>query len=129
MLFKEITNAVGGEKSIKKLAKKYKNKKVIIYGAGQYSQFIFENYDLSGLNIVCVADKRYKENSAELYFGHKTITPEEILKTDYDVILIAILEDYNVFRYLKENFAPQSKIDILIKPDLIKYSLYKMLKI
>ncbi len=48
------------QKKIDKYTKKYKGKKVVIYGAGKLSDYIFQNYDLSKLNIVAVADKNQK---------------------------------------------------------------------
>ena len=44
---------------IDKAAKKYRNKKILIYGTGLLSQKIFQNYDLSSLNIVGIVDMKF----------------------------------------------------------------------
>ena len=56
--FKEVN----AQKQINKLARKYKNKKIVIYGAGEYFRILKENYDLSKLNIVGIADKKFETN-------------------------------------------------------------------
>ena len=47
------------QKQIDKLSKKLKNKKLVIYGAGDFAKVLFENYDLSKLNILAVSDKKF----------------------------------------------------------------------
>ena len=39
----------------------YKNKKIVLYGAGQFCNCVFENYDLSKLNIIAIADARFED--------------------------------------------------------------------
>lgn len=119
-MIKELLNSLEAEKIIKKQQKKYKNKKVIIYGAGEYSQYIFENYDLSGFDIVAVADMKYKENSQELFYSHRTISPSQLANEDFDVILLNLLEEEAVFKYLK-SLKLHKKTDILVKPTLSAY--------
>lgn len=128
MLFKEFTHTINGEKSIKNQIQKHKNKKVLLYGAGSYSQYIFENFDLSGLNVVGIVDRQYEENSEKLFCGHKTFSPEEIQKIDFDVILIAVWEEYTVFKFLKTLKLKNKQIDILIKPEMKNYLNYFLSK-
>ena len=52
--------AVHAQRQINKLARKYKNKKIVIYGAGEYFQILKNNFDLSNLNIVGIADKKFE---------------------------------------------------------------------
>lgn len=120
MLCEKLINSLDAEKVIKKQQKKYKNKKVIIYGAGEYSQYVFENYDLSGFNIVAVADMKYKNESDEFFFSHRAISPSQIADEDYDVILLNLLEDEPVYKYLK-SLNLHKKTDILVKPTLSSY--------
>ena len=54
-------NEVKAQKQIDKLTKKYKNKKIVIYGAGIMSEILFKNFDLSKLNIVAICDKNTKQ--------------------------------------------------------------------
>ena len=46
-------------KRFKALENKFKNKKIVIYGAGQLFQTIIKKYDLSKLNIVVIFDKTF----------------------------------------------------------------------
>ena len=59
MYFKEILEEQNAQKQINKLSRKLKNKKVVIYGAGNFSKVLFENYDLSKFNILAVSDKKF----------------------------------------------------------------------
>ena len=56
----EFFNDNNAQKQIDKLAKKFKNKKVVIYGAGIYFQIIKNNFDISKLNIIGIADKKFE---------------------------------------------------------------------
>ena len=80
------------QKKINKLADKYKNKKIVLYGAGQFAYDIFQNYDLSRLNIIAITDKKFeKENDSE-FFNLKCVKPNELQDMDYDIILISDTE-------------------------------------
>lgn len=65
MNFQEYLKIYNTQSKINKLAKRYKNKKIAVYGAGQFSHAIFSNYDLSNLNIVAVADLRFENESKD----------------------------------------------------------------
>lgn len=92
MFFKELLIEQKAQEQIDKLSKLFKNKKVVIYGAGDFAKAIFDNYDLSNLNIVAISDKKF-ENDKSFFHGYKTISPDELKTYDCDVILIA---NYNV---------------------------------
>ena len=96
MDFLEYLQKYDAQKKIDKLAKKYKNKRVIIYGAGQFAKAAFENYDLSKLNIVAVADKKFEQEGEHHFFNINCVKPYDLKKLDYDVILIANF-DYKMF--------------------------------
>ena len=67
------------DKYFKKLTKKLKGKKVIIYGTGSMFQYIQKNYDLSGLNIIGVSDGKYLlEQEGEEDLGYKIIPKEKL---------------------------------------------------
>ena len=70
------------QKKIDSFAKKYKNKKIVIYGAGKLSDFIFKNYNLSKLNIIAVADKKFSEKE-ETFNNIKGIAPVGINNIDF----------------------------------------------
>ena len=83
-------SAINEKDYINRLSKRLKNKKVLIYGAGLVSKILFENYDLSKLNVVGISDRRF-ENSEDEYFNNiKIIKPEDIANVDFDVILFAL---------------------------------------
>ena len=78
------------EQYLKKLTKKLKGKTVLIYGAGILFQTAYKNFDLSGLNIIGISDRKFDwihEN--ETFLGYKTYSPFEISKLKPDCILIA----------------------------------------
>ena len=86
---------VGAQKQIDKLARKYVGKRVIVYGAGIMSGLLFETYDLSGLNIVGVCDKKFADESGNnSFFDYPMLDPELLKTMDYDVILV-LLKMYN----------------------------------
>ena len=89
MDFKEYLELYNAQAKIDKLAKLYKNKKIAIYGAGQFAKAIFDNYDVSKLNIVAVADIRFEKEKNANFFGYNCIAPRELGYLDCDVILIA----------------------------------------
>lgn len=100
---------------IDKLAKKYKNKNIIVYGAGSFSNMIFENYDLSKLHIIAVADKKFETQNHNTFFNIKCISPDEISKYKADVILIANA-DFTYFKKIVKKIAPKNiKIDRIVK--------------
>ena len=76
MDFLNYLQKYNAQEKINKLAKKYKNKRVVIYGAGQFAKTAFENYDLSKLNIVAIADKKFEQEGEHHFFN---ILDESIL--------------------------------------------------
>ncbi len=106
--FKEVN----AQKQIDKLAKKYAGKNIVIYGAGIYFQILKNNFDLSKLNIVALADKKF-ENSEDYknnnFMGYKTITPEELKEFDFDVILVALYDDTSLCNYLEYDLLINTK--------------------
>ena len=96
MDFLNYLKKYNAQEKINKLAKKYKNKRVVIYGAGQFAKTAFENYDLSKLNIVAIADKKFEQEGEHHFFNINCVKPYDLKKLDYDVILIANF-DYKMF--------------------------------
>lgn len=92
----EYYKQINAQKQIENLAKKYKNKKIIIYGAGIMTKTLFENFDFSKLNIIAICDNKYKVNSEERFFAYKTINPKELTTLDYDVIFVNLRKN-NIF--------------------------------
>lgn len=102
MDFQEYLRKCDAQSKINKLAKRYKNKKIAVYGAGKFAQAIFSDYDLSKLNIVAVADIAFEDESKRQFFGYNCIMPKELGKIEYDVILIANF-DYEYFLKLLDD--------------------------
>ena len=110
------------DKTLPKLIKKMKNKKIVFYGAGVFLALIQKYFDISELNVLAIADKKYEIFCSEdTILGYKTCSPSEIvnLKPDYVIVAtkmyIGIIEDlhYNVLNGTK------IKIQPLLKKSLI----------
>ena len=93
--------AVHAQRQINKLARKYKNKKIVIYGAGEYFQILKNNFDLSNLNIVGIADKKFETSKDSNPTQYLALAPEELKEFDLDVILVAIYDDTSLCDYLE----------------------------
>lgn len=128
MDYEEYFEQLNVQKQINRLSKKYKNKRVVLYGAGKLCQEIFENYDLSALNIVAVADKAFSDEMQYEFYGLQCISPKSLRDIDCDVILISTYKLLPIYDYLKTNLLLKSKnAKVKIRP-LVKKSLIKALK-
>ena len=128
MDFKDYLEELNAQEKINKLAKLYKNKKFAIYGAGQYCTVIFENYDMSKLNIVAISDRKFNDISKRNFFGLNCISPFELPKVDFDVLLVANLDYYNFSRMIdREILYGTKKANVEMRP-LIKIDFLDLLK-
>ena len=93
--------AVHAQRQINKLARKYKNKKIVIYGAGEYFQILKNNFDLSKLNIVGIADKKLETSKDSNSTSYLALAPDELKDFDFDVILVALYDDTSLCDYLE----------------------------
>ena len=93
--------AVHAQRQINKLARKYKNKKIVIYGAGIYFQILNNNFDLSKLNIVAIADKKFETSKNANTTAFMALAPEELKDFDYDAIFVALYDDTSLCDYLE----------------------------
>lgn len=93
--------AVHAQRQINKLARKYKNKKIVIYGAGEYFQILKNNFDLSNLNIVGIPDKKFETSKDSNPTQYLALAPEELKEFDLDVILVALYDDTSLCDYLE----------------------------
>lgn len=117
----EYYKQINAQKQIENLAKKYKNKKIIIYGAGIMTKTLFENFDFSKLNIIAICDNKYKVNSEERFFAYKTINPKELTTLDYDVIFVNLRKNNTFINKIKYRLIINSKnenkqVKALIEP-------------
>ena len=105
---------------INELANRYSGKDVIIYGADKFSRCIFKNYDLSKLNIVAIADKRFEQKRAHEFYGINCIKPQDLLSIKASAILIADLDFVEKYDFLVNKIVKDADIEIV---PLIKTSL------
>lgn len=117
----EFLNDVNAQKQIDSLAKKYKNKRIVIYGAGIYFQIIMKNFNLSKLNIVGIADKKFEKNKMLNNMPYTALSPNELNEIDYDVILVAtynhiVVKEFLKFELLINGKNHDKKIHPIIKP-------------
>ncbi len=102
------------EKHLKKLTKKLKNKKVVIYGAGAMFQVMHKYYDFSGLNIVGICDMKFEQNEREeTFFGYKTLAPSELKDVECDYVALALRSFVHVMNNLDMNLLQGTKIKIV----------------
>lgn len=94
------------QKKIDKLAKKYKNKKVMLYGAGIYFDEMVANFDLSGLNIIGISDMRFDQNSTD-YKGFKAFSPDNIKEQNPDIVVICACNSDDIEDYFEDVLFPQ----------------------
>lgn len=126
MDYKKYYKEVRAQKQIDKLAKKYKNKKIVIYGAGIMANDLFEDYNLSDLDIIGVCDNKYPQNSTELFHSYKTFNPQELKELDFDIIFLCIRDFAKIYNIIKYSILINTKnedksIIKLIKPTFMFY--------
>lgn len=97
------------QKQINKLAKKYKNKKIVIYGAGEYFQLISKLCDLTPLNIVGISDLKFESDKSSNLFPYSPLAPEELKTFNFDILIIALRNDYNIMKILDKNIFNKNK--------------------
>ena len=113
------------DKSFLKLIKKLKGKRIVIYGAGTLFMLIKKCYDISELNIVGVADKKFETSKDVLFENeYKIFKLNEITKNDVDCILVSVKFYVPVLEELYEKF----KISGIKVLPFVKKSFWTLLK-
>lgn len=87
------------QNKINQISKDYKDKKILVYGAGVHSNILFDNCDFSTLNIKAVSDIKF--DGTERYYGYKTVKFDDINNEDYDLIVFALLNKKYALEDLK----------------------------
>ncbi len=90
------------EKQVKKLVKKCKNKKVVLYGAGEFFYIIKDLCDLSGFNVVGICDLKFTTNPETNKTDYKTMVPNDLKTEDYDAIVITLYNDLIVLPHIEK---------------------------
>ena len=110
------------EKTLPKIIKELKNKTVILYGASYFLELINKYYDLSGLNIIGVSDKRfYHHEENEQWLGYKVYSVDEIKDANPDYVLVSTKMYINIIEDLYYNTLNDTNIKIkpLVKKPLM----------
>lgn len=114
------------EKTLPKLVKKLEGKSVVIYGAGVFFEAIKKYFDLSGLNIIGISDRKFEDHEEnEEFLGYKVYAPGEIKYLNPDYVLVATKYYINIIEDLYYNTLHGTKIKI--KP-LMKKPFWTLFK-
>lgn len=101
------------DKTLPKLIKKLKNKSVVLYGAGVFLELIKKYFDISGLNIIGISDRRFENHGEnEEFLGYKVYSPEELKELNPDYVLVATKNYINIIESLYYETLKGSKIKI-----------------
>ncbi len=111
---KKYLESINFQKQLNNIERKYKNKKIIIYGTGLFFQTIIQNYDISKLNIIAVSDRKYDiyDNGKSLY-DYKIVPLSNIKDYNPDYILISVFNFLPVMYNFKNKIFKNTKIKIL----------------
>jgi hypothetical protein len=112
------------QKRIDELAQKYKNKKVMIYGVGKAFEVIAENYDLSKLNIIGLADLKFQDGGE--FHGYPTFAYDTFLKQNPDVVLIGMVLSNMAKDFFEDELYEQ--YGKFKSEPLIEFSLFEKIK-
>lgn len=98
----ELLNKNKFSKQLSYLANRLKNKRIVIYGAGQFFQTIADNYDLSVLNIVAISDRNIDEEGVLL--GYPSCPLSRICNYAPDYILVGSWNYIDIIEKLEVQF-------------------------
>ena len=101
------------EKNLKKIIKKVKNKKVIIYGTGLLFDVIAKNFSLSELNIIGISDLKYSDTNIGFDKGYKTIPIDKIINENPDYIIVGTEVYDGIINNFKNNLFKDTNIEII----------------
>lgn len=125
--FKEYLKKKNAQKRIDKLAKQYKDKKVVLYGAGFFASDLLRNYDFSKLNVIAVADMKFQDNDEDDFYGYKKISPYDLLEIDFDLLLITTYDDEPIKDFLNDDLLEGEDVTFKVAT-LIKMNLWDYIK-
>ena len=118
------------DKTLPKLIKKLKNKKIILYGAGIFFEVIDKYFDLSRLNIVAISDMKFRDtHEQDEFLGYKTCKSMHVDTMNVDYIIVTTKLFYNTWEHLYFDFLENSKKKIKIIPMVHKNILEKILEL
>ena len=100
-LYLDFYRQINAQKQLDNIKEKFKDKKIVIYGAGLMSQILFKNFDLSKLNIIAICDNKYNKKSDEKFFSYSTLSPNELKESDFDIIFVNLRKNNEIIENIK----------------------------
>ena len=92
------------KKRLENLSKKYKNKKVLIYGNGIFFDALADSFDLNSyFNIKGVSDIRYLHNKPDSYKNFKVFNPYDFKNENIDVIICSTINPAQIYFFMKKH--------------------------
>lgn len=111
--FSKYLTKINFQQRLDKLAKKLKNKTIVIYGTGIFFEVINREYDLSCLNIIAISDKKFTEHTENQQFlGYKVCAPEEIRELNPSYVLLGTKNIVTLLEDLEVNLLKNTKIKV-----------------
>lgn len=112
--FSKYVEDINFKSQYKSLVKKLKNKRILVYGAGSFFQYIYKNYDLSALNVVAISDLKFGEqDEGKDFLGYKIVPFSKIKSQKIDVILLAMQHCKKVWLDFEANSFNETDFKIL----------------
>lgn len=125
--FKEYLEKKKAQKAIDKISKRFKDKKVILYGAGFMASDLLRYYDFSKLNLIGIADIKFQDDSEGDFYGYPKLGPYDLLETDFDLLLITTYDDEPVRDFFSDDLFEGEEIKFKVKT-LIKMGIWDYIK-
>lgn len=117
------------DKTLPKLAKKLKGKKVVFYGAGVFLEAINKYFDIKDINAIGIADKKFEEagikETMSEFLGYKTYSPDEIKDLNPDYVVVTTKMYTNIIDSLYFDTLKNTKIKVV---PLLKKPFMTLLK-
>ena len=125
--FKEYLEKKKAQKLIDKIAKMYKDKKIVLYGAGYFASELLRNYDFSNLNIIGVADLKFQDDVEGDFYGYPKMGAYDLLEIDLDLLLIITYDDEPIKDFLKKEILEGEEFSFKIRT-LVPMCLWDYIK-
>lgn len=130
MNYEDLLEKTGFRFYFEELKQRFKNKRILIYGAGEFFKYLYNNYDFSGINIIGISDKSF-ETSSETYFENIPIIRfSDIKKQKPDCVLMSILNWQKILliNYQQNIFSKNTKVFPIYRESLFDTNLSKMIE-
>lgn len=109
----ELFKEVNFEQKLADLSHKYKDKRVILYGAGIFFDALVSAFKLDDyLNIIGVSDMKFNNSEEDEYKGFRTYLPQNIRHSGVDVVLNTTRDFSAVKKFLKSNNLVRKNVEI-----------------